>query len=64
MKVARIGVVAGVLAVLSTPASGKAPEKDAKKEHAHLRYAHSWAEAIAEAKDRGCVVFATFHADG
>ena len=30
----------------------------------HLRYAHSYAEALTEAKERGCVIFATFHSDG
>ena len=29
-----------------------------------LRYAKVYADAVAEAKDRGCVVFLTFHGDG
>jgi hypothetical protein len=43
-----------------TPASAK-PEPKAVT---HLRCAPTYAAAMAEAKDRGCVVFATFHADG
>jgi hypothetical protein len=31
---------------------------------AHPRYAKSLADAMAEAKERGCVVFATVHEDG
>ena len=46
---------------LGTPALAKT---EAKKPAQTLRCAHSYAEALAEAKDRGCVVFATFHEDG
>ncbi len=56
-----------LLAAASLPASAKPPERDAKKvapPGTHLRYAHSWEAAMAEAKNRGCVVFATFHKDG
>ena len=50
-----------VLAVVGTPAAAKT---DAPKAVQVLRCAHSYAEALAEAKDRGCVIFATFHRDG
>ena len=29
-----------------------------------LRYAKSCADAMAEARERGCVIFATYHGDG
>jgi hypothetical protein len=29
----------------------------------HLRYAKTYAEAVAEARDRHAVIFATFHKD-
>jgi len=29
-----------------------------------IRYARTYAAAMAESRDRGCVVFATFHGDG
>ncbi len=44
----------------ATGASAKTDEKAPP----HLRYARSYAEAMAEARERGCVVFATFHSDG
>ena len=34
-----------------------------EKEPPRLRYAHSYAEAWGEAKDRNCVIVATFHGD-
>jgi hypothetical protein len=34
-----------------------------KKGAPTLRYARSYADAFAEAKDRNCVIFATFHGD-
>jgi hypothetical protein len=43
---------------------GAAGAKTEANAPAVLRCARSYAEAMAEAKDRGCVVFATFHADG
>ena len=57
---ARTVVVALALASTAT-ALAKTEAKDAAP---HLRYAHSCAEAMAEAKDRGCVIFATIHEDG
>ena len=51
-------------ALLGSPAAAKTEDKDAAKSGPHLRLAHSYAEAMAEAKDRGCVIFATVHEDG
>jgi len=49
-------------------AGGRAAAKDEPKAVApaasHLRYAKSCAEAMAEARERGCVIFATYHGDG
>jgi hypothetical protein len=53
--------VAGSLALV-VAASVPVAAKD-KKGAALLRYAHSYADAFAEAKDRNCVVVATFHGD-
>jgi hypothetical protein len=52
-------LLAAVAAAVAVPAAAKEKKKGA----ATLRYARSYAEAIAEAKDRNCVVFATFHSD-
>ncbi len=64
----RLATVCAALALAGAalPASAKPPEKELRKAAPgeHLRYAHSWEAAVAEAKDRGCVIFATFHADG
>ena len=69
--------VAALFALASGAASAKDapkadpksdPKADAKAKEAYagprLRWAHSYADALAEARDRGCVVFATFHGDG
>ena len=45
---------------LTLPAFGKT---DPKKESVQPRWAHSYAAAIDEMKERGCVVLATFHAE-
>ena len=50
------------VALLAGTASAKTDPKP--KKPPVLRVAHSYADAMAEAKDRNCVVFATFHADG
>jgi hypothetical protein len=64
----RIRALAPVLALLSALAALSAPGPAlAKTEEGaapRLRCARGYAEALAEAKDRGCVVFATFHSDG
>jgi hypothetical protein len=65
--------LAALFALAAGPASAKDapkadPKTDPKAKEAYagprLRWAHSYAEALAEARDRGCVVFATFHGDG
>ena len=55
---------AALLLALGAPAVAKSDDKEVAKSGPHLRYAHSYAEAMAEAKDRGCVIFATIHEDG
>ena len=50
------------IALLGGVASAKSDPKPKRPQV--LRVAHSYADAMAEAKDRGCVVFATFHEDG
>ena len=68
MRANAIGTISkGAAALLVVAlASSAAAKTDAKDSNAgpHVRYAHSYAEAMAEAKERGCVVFATFHEDG
>ena len=67
MRIGRASAVAAALALVAAafavPAAAKSDPKAAKPV-AHLRWAHSYAAAMSEAKDRGCVVFATFHEDG
>jgi hypothetical protein len=58
----RILALAAVLAMAAFVAPAMA--KTEPKVVTNLRCAPTYAAAIAEAKDRGCVVFATFHADG
>ena len=64
--VSRAALAAALLSVgaFSGPAAAKTEEKPKAAEGPHVRYAHSFAEAMAEARERGCVVFATFHEDG
>jgi hypothetical protein len=57
---AAAGVLLAGLAVWPAQAADKDP---AKKKGPFLRYQHSYAAALEEAKDRGCVIFATFHID-
>ena len=61
----RVAIAAALLSLgaYAGPASAKTEEK-AKTEAVHVRYAASYAEAMAEARERGCVVLATFHEDG
>lgn len=63
---ARGAIAAGLLSLVAFTgtASAKTDDKAKQPEGPHLRYAHSYAEAMAEAKERGCVIFATFHKDG
>lgn len=52
----------GALAVLSAlPAAARSDAKS--KNEPALRYQHTYAQAVEEAKQRGCVIFATFHID-
>jgi hypothetical protein len=50
------------MGLLAAAAAMPASAKDDKKK-TPLRYAHAYASAMEEAKDRGCVVFANFHID-
>ena len=50
--------VAALLAVAAVPASAKSDKKGPV-----LRYASTYAAALEEARDRGTVIFATFHID-
>ena len=52
--------VAAALA-FALPFAGSAVAKD--KEGPTLRYAHTYAEAVTEARDRNALIFATFHKD-
>ena len=52
--------VALLAAAAALPASAKT---DAKKVAPHLDWAHTYAQALEEARERGCVIFATFHID-
>jgi hypothetical protein len=59
--------VAALLCVPALPVTAKDDPKTKEKEAPagpHLRWAHSFGDAMAEARERGCVVFATFHEDG
>jgi hypothetical protein len=49
--------------LLALAAALPASAKDEKKKTTPLRYAHAYATALEEAKDRGCVIFANFHID-
>jgi hypothetical protein len=49
--------------LLAAAAALPASAKEDKKKGTPLRYAHAYATAMEEAKDRGCVVFANFHID-
>ena len=62
----RAAVAAGLLSFVAFAGSASAKTDDKAKaaDSPHPRYAHSYAEALAEAKERGCVIFATLHEDG
>lgn len=61
--------VAGLSALaflVALPALAKSEAKSAaggKKEPAQPRWAHTYAAAIEEARERNCVIFATFHSE-
>ena len=46
---------------LALPWAGSVAAKE--KEAPALRWAHTWAEAVEQARDRNAVIFATFHKD-
>ena len=55
------GAAAALAAVtLALPASAKT---DPKKDAVHVRWAHTYAAAIAEAKERNCVLFVSIHGE-
>ena len=56
--------LAALAAVALSLAPSAAAKTDAPKVAPVLRCAKSYAAALAEAKDRGCVVFVTIHEDG
>jgi hypothetical protein len=60
MKMSWLALGVGLVAL---GASLPVAAKDEKKKTTPLRYAHAYATAMEEAKDRGCVVFANFHID-
>ena len=60
----RVALAAALLSLGAFSGSATAKTDSKTAEPVHVRYAHSYAEAMAEAKERGCVVFATFHEDG
>jgi hypothetical protein len=51
------------LSVAAAAAIPVAAKTDPKKEKPTMRWAHSYAEAVEEAKDRNCVIFVTIHAE-
>lgn len=56
------GMALAVFGLVALPAI--AADKDKKDEKGpFLRYQHTYAAALEEASDRGCVIFATFHID-
>ena len=62
MRTAFTVVAASALAILAAlPAAAKTDPK--KKDGPAVRWSHTYAAALEEAKLRGCVVFATFHAE-
>ena len=65
MRIPMALLAAGLLCLSSVrPAQAEPTDPKPTKPPAVLRCAHSYAEALAEAKDRGCVVFVTLHRDG
>ncbi len=64
-----LAVLAALFALPALPVTAKDDPKAKDKDKIaptgpHLTWAHSFADAMAEARERGCVVFATFHEDG
>lgn len=60
----RFFVAAALAATLPWAGGALAKPAQAKdKDGPDLRWARTWAEAVAQAKDRNAVIFATFHKD-
>jgi hypothetical protein len=57
----KIWTAAAVVA-LALPWAGSS-QAAKEKEPAALRWAHSWADAVGQARDRNAIIFATFHKD-
>ena len=53
----------GSIAVVAALATVPAFAGDKKKDKTPLRWAHTYAGALAEAKERNCVLFVTIHAE-
>ena len=62
----RLALAVMVLAFASSASAKDAKDEGTTKETTggHLRWSRTYAAAMAEAKARGCVIFATFHEDG
>ena len=54
-----LGSIAAVAALVTVPAFAA----DKKKDKTPLRWAHTYAGALAESKERNCVLFVTIHAE-
>ena len=52
---------AAALVAIAVPAAAKTEKAAAKKEPTQPRWAHSYAAAIEESRERGCILLATFH---
>jgi hypothetical protein len=62
MRTGLVSLGVSALALLAAlPAAAKTDPK--KKDGPAIRWSHTYAAALEEAKERGCVVFATFHAE-
>jgi hypothetical protein len=64
MRSARAAGAAVLAFAAALPAAAKTDEAAPKADGSHLKWARSYAEALAEGRERGCAVFATFHEDG
>ena len=61
MRTPALTLAVGLFAIAAAvPASAK----DAAKKTTPLRYAHAYPDAVAEAKERGCVMLVSIHGDG
>jgi len=58
-----LAVLAALPALAKSETKAGAPAAGSKKEPAQPRWAHTYAAALEEAKERNCVIFATFHSE-